>query len=218
MVDNEDEYLLISGIQHFAFCRRQWALIHIEQEWEENILTVEGMNLHKKTDNPFTREKRGNTIYVRALPIHSNELGITGICDMVEFIKDENGISLDKEDGLYQVKPIEYKRGKPKKHDADILQLAAQSICLEEMLGTNINEAMIYYHEIKRREKVLLTEDIKHRVREITKEMHHYYKNRHTPRVKTGKHCLNCSLRNICLPEILNKEKVSTYMNRMLVD
>src|SRR5690625_805490 len=112
MVDNEDEYLLISGIQHFAFCRRQWALINIEQEWEENILTVEGRNLHQKTDNPSSREKRGNTTYVRALPMQSKELGITGISDMDEWIKDENGISLDKEDGLYQVKPIEYKRGK----------------------------------------------------------------------------------------------------------
>lgn len=215
-VYNEEEYLLLSGIQHFAFCRRQWALIHIEQEWEENVLTVEGNDLHEKADNPFAREKRGGTIYVRALPVHSREIGISGVCDMVEFIQDQEGISLDREKGLYRVKPIEYKRGKPKKHDADILQLAAQSMCLEEMLGTTIHEAAIYYNEIRRREPVLITEEIKLQVGSMIKEMHHYYQKRYTPRVKTGKHCLRCSMRNICLPESLEKEKVSTYMNRML--
>lgn len=213
---DEENYLLLSGIQHFAFCRRQWALIHIEQEWEENVLTVEGNNLHEKTDNPFLREKRGDTIYVRALPIHSRELGIVGVCDMVEFIQDENGISLDREEGLFRVTPIEYKRGKPKTHDSDILQLTTQVMCLEEMLGTEIREAFLYYHEIKRRVPVVITDEMKQRVKAMTLEMHKYYEKRYTPRVKTGKHCLRCSLQNICLPELLNREKVSTYMNRML--
>lgn len=215
---DEDEYLLLSGIQHFIFCKRQWALIHIEQEWEENVLTVEGNNLHEKADNAFVREKRGDTIYVRALPIHSREIGISGICDMVEFIQDENGIPLNKENGRYRVMPIEYKRGKPKKHDADILQLVAQVMCLEEMLGTTINEAALYYNEIRRREKLKITNEMRQKVQEITKEMHHYYDRRYTPRVKTGKHCKHCSLRNICLPELLEREKVSTYMNRMLAE
>ncbi|WP_326569848.1 CRISPR-associated protein Cas4 [Bacillus niameyensis] len=209
---------MLSGIQHFAFCRRQWALIHIEQEWEENVLTIEGNYLHEKVDDPFLREKRGDTIYVRALPIHSGELGISGICDMVEFSLHEQGIPLAKEKGLYQPKPIEYKRGKPKTHDADIFQLTAQTICLEEMLGTKIEEAALYYHEVKRRETLTITEEMKQRVRVMTKEMHHYYKQRHTPRVKTGKHCQRCSLRNRCMPELLEREKVSTYMNRMLAE
>lgn len=213
---NEEEYLMLSGIQHFAFCRRQWALIHIEQEWEENVLTIEGNYLHEKVDNPHTREKRGDTLYVRALPVHSQYLGISGICDMVEFTRDEEGVPLNKEKGLYRVKPVEYKRGKPKSHDADIFQLIAQTICLEEMLGTHIVEAALYYDEIKRREPVLITEEMKIRVKDLTKEMHHYYERRHTPRVKTGKHCLQCSLRHRCLPELLEREKVSTYMNRML--
>lgn len=214
----EEEYLLLSGIQHFAFCKRQWALIHIEQEWEENVLTIEGNDLHEKADDPFVREKRGNTIYVRALPIHSREFGITGVCDMVEFIQGKNGIPLNKEEGLYRAKPVEYKRGKPKKHNADILQLVAQTLCLEEMLGTTIDEAALYYHEIKRRETVRITNKLKQNVQNMIKEMHLYYSRRHTPRVKTGKHCLRCSLRNICLPELLEREKVSAYMNRMLVD
>lgn len=214
----EDDYLLLSGIQHFVFCKRQWALIHIEQEWKENVLTVEGNNLHEKADDPFVREKRGETIYVRALPVHSRELGVSGVCDMVEFIQDNDGIPLNQEEGLYRVKPIEYKRGKPKKHDADILQLVAQVICLEEMLSTTIHEAALFYNQTKRRENLTITKDMKRRVVTMIQEMHHYYNRRHTPRVKTGKHCLRCSLRDICLPKLLEREKVSTYMNRMLTD
>lgn len=214
----EEDYLMVSGIQHFAFCRRQWALIHIEQEWEENVLTIEGEYLHEKVDDPFIREKRGDTIYVRALPIHSRTLGISGVCDMVEFTKDPNGIPLDKEEGLFKVKPIEYKRGKPKKHKADEWQLVAQTICLEEMLGFPIEEAAIYYNEIKRREPIVITEEMKMRVKQLTEEMHHYYARQYTPRVKTGKHCLQCSLRHKCLPELMEREKVSTYMKRMLAE
>src|SRR5690625_3199104 len=179
----EEEYLMLSGIQHFVFCKRQWALIHIEQEWEENVLTVEGNYLHEKTDDPFIREKRGSTIFVRALPVHSSILGINGVCDMVEFTQDNNGIPLDKETGFYQVKPIEYKRGKPKQHDADILQLVAQAICLEEMLGTIINEAALFYNETKRRQNINITNGIKEKVKSMIKEMHDYYKRQHTPRV-----------------------------------
>lgn len=215
-VYNEDDYLLLSGIQHFAFCKRQWALIHIEQEWKENFLTVEGNHMHEKADDSSIREKRGETIYVRALPVHSRELGISGTCDMVEFIKDNDGISLDQEDGHYRVKPIEYKRGKPKKHDADILQLVSQIICLEEMLATTIHEASLFYNQTKRRENITITEKMKQNVISMINEMHHYYSRRHTPRVKTGKHCQSCSLRDICLPRLLEREKVSTYMNRML--
>lgn len=215
-VYNEEDYLMISGIQHFVFCRRQWALIHIEQEWEENVLTVEGQAVHKKANNPFIREKRGEKLFVRALPVHSSELGINGVCDLVEFIRDDNGVPLNKEEGLYRVMPIEYKRGKPKTHDADILQLVAQVICLEEMLNTEINEAAIFYNEIKRRELIKVTDSLRRKVVEIIKEMHLYFQRNHTPKVKTGKHCRQCSLRHICLPILLEKEKVSTYMNRML--
>lgn len=214
----EDDYLLLSGLQHFVFCKRQWALIHIEQEWKENVLTVEGNNLHEKADDPFVREKRGETIYVRALPVHSREMGISGVCDMVEFIQDNDGIPLNQEEGLYRVKPIEYKRGEPKKHNADIQQLVAQVICLEEMLATTIHEAALFYNQTKRRENITITEDMKQQAVTMIQEMHHYYKRRHTPRVKTGKHCLRCSLRDICLPKLLEREKVSTYMNRMLTD
>src|SRR5690625_4996813 len=96
----EEDYLMLSGIQHFVFCRRQWALIHIEQEWDENILTIECHALHKKVDDPNIREKRGHTLYIRALPVHSPTLGISGICDMVEFTEDKNGAPIHGIEGL----------------------------------------------------------------------------------------------------------------------
>lgn len=212
----EEEYLMLSGIQHFVFCRRQWALIHIEQEWDENIFTIEGHSLHKKVHDASHREKRGKTLYIRGLPIHSLSLGIRGICDMVEFIEDNNGISIHGEEGLFIPKPIEYKRGKPKFHEADILQLTAQAICLEEMLCVSINEAAIFYFEVKRRQEIKITDELRNKVSDITKEMHHYFKRRYTPRVKTGKHCKSCSLRHICLPELLERESVSNYIDRLL--
>ena len=105
----EDEYLMLSGIQHFKFCRRQWALIHIEQEWGENVHTVIGELMHKIVHDPYLREKRKDTIIVRALPVSSKTLGISGECDVVEFHKCQDGISLFGHRGLYSVFPVEYK-------------------------------------------------------------------------------------------------------------
>lgn len=216
MAYDESDFLMISGIQHFLFCQRQWALIHIEQEWEENVLTIEGNHLHEKVDEPFIREKRHDVIYVRGLPVHSSELGITGICDVVEFHKDDHGVPLQNETGKYSPIPIEYKRGKPKKNQSDILQLVAQALCLERMLCCTIQSGYIFYHEIRRRVQIEITEQLRDQVKQTIKQMHTYYQRRYTPKVKTGTHCKSCSLRHICLPELLTKESVESYMKRML--
>ncbi|MDY0406810.1 CRISPR-associated protein Cas4 [Virgibacillus sp. 179-BFC.A HS] len=211
-------YLMLSGIQHFQFCKRQWALIHIEQQWEENVRTVEGQHLHRKADKPFEREKRRNKLVVRAMPVKSDELKITGVCDVVEFIKNRDGIPLQGEDGRYIPIPIEYKRGKPKKDDADTLQLAAQAICLEEMLLCKVDIGYIFYNEIKHRVEVSLTTQLKDRVKTIVSEMQHYYKQRHTPKVKTGTFCKNCSLQNVCLPRLMTKQTVGRYIEGKLFE
>lgn len=216
MVNNEEEYLMLSGIQHFEFCKRQWALIHIEQHWEENVRTVEGKHVHKRADQPFVREKRKNKLIVRGMPVHSRKLGISGICDVVEFVKDSNGIEIYGEDGKYTPVPIEYKRGKTKNHDSDILQLTAQAMCLEEMLVCSVNYGYMYYDEVRKRVEVTFTETLKNRVTEVVSEMYHYYKKKHTPKVKTGKHCENCSLNKICLPKLMNKRSVKSYIEGML--
>lgn len=211
-----DDYLMISGIQHYEFCARQWALIHIEQQWEENVKTVQGNELHKKADQPFIKEKRKGTIISRAMPVHSHELRITGICDVVEFVEHEEGIQLSKYPGKYRVYPVEYKRGSPKKHDADILQLVAQAICLEEMLVCEINEAFMFYHEIKRRVKIEITPELRESVKIKISRMQELYQRKHTPKVKTGNWCKNCSLQNICLPKLMNTESAKRYIEKRL--
>jgi len=210
--NDEDDFLMLSGIQHFQFCKRQWALIHVEQQWEENVRTVEGQYLHRRADQPFTREKRGEKLIVRAMPVKSNQMKVTGICDVVEFIKDDNGIEIHGSDGKFKPYPVEYKRGKPKKDDADLLQLTAQALCLEEMLLCEIDTGYMYYHEIKHRVEVLLTSDIKEKVRSIFLEMQDYYGRKYTPKVKTGSFCKSCSLHSVCMPELMNKRSVKSYI------
>ncbi|MFT8710177.1 MAG: CRISPR-associated protein Cas4 [Sporolactobacillus sp.] len=212
MADNEDDYLMLSGIQHFQFCRRQWALIHIEQQWNENVRTVEGQYLHRKADEPFIREKRGDKLIVRAMPVKSRELQISGICDVVEFVKSDDGVLINGLDGTYLAFPIEYKRGKPKVDDADIVQLAAQAICLEEMLLCHVSTGFIFYNEIKHRMTVELTDACKAKVRAMVAEMQTYYKRRYTPKVKTGKFCKNCSLQDICLPKLMHQRSARSYI------
>lgn len=212
----EEDFLLLSGIQHFAFCRRQWALIHIEQQWEENVKTFEGRTMHENAHNPFFKQKRGDVLTVRAMKIHSRELGVSGECDVVEFHMDEQGISLSGRDGRYRVVPVEYKRGAPKEHDADELQLTAQAMCLEEMLQTRIEKGFLYYGETKRRKEILFSEELREKVRCSFEEMHQYYARNYTPRVKTGSWCRQCSLQNICMPELCGNIAVKSYIEAVL--
>ncbi|RYL95922.1 CRISPR-associated protein Cas4 [Sporolactobacillus sp. THM7-4] len=209
---------MLSGIQHFQFCRRQWALIHIEQQWEENVRTIEGQYLHRNADKPFTREKRGDKLIVRAMPVKSRRLRITGICDVIEFVRDKDGVEINGAEGKYKAYPVEYKHGKPKLDDSDILQLTAQAMCLEEMLLCEINTGYVFYNELKRRIKVDLTNSYKEKVKQMVSEMHDYYKHQHTPKVKTGPFCKNCSLQNVCLPKLMSKQSVRNYIDRKIFE
>lgn len=212
----EEDFLMLSGIQHFAFCRRQWALIHVEQQWAENVRTVEGELMHKRAHDPNLREKTKDVLVVHALPICSRKLGISGECDVVEFHKSEDGIKLQGHRGFYQVYPIEYKRGKPKNTNIDILQLTAQVMCLEEMFSAEISEGALFYGEIRRRERILITEELRAQVRDMVEEMHHLYSCGHTPKVKWSKSCNACSLQEICVPKLGKYTSVDKYMEEML--
>lgn len=150
------------------------------------------------------------------MPIQSHQLKLNGICDVVEFIKSPDGIELAGIDGRYLAYPVEYKRGKPKKGDEDIIQLVAQAICLEEMLLCEVDKGFLYYNEIKHRVEVPITETLRNKVIEMAKEMHHYYDNRQTPKVKTGQHCKSCSLQHICLPKLMKKRSVRSYIEGKL--
>ena len=149
----EEDFLQLSGIQHFAFCRRQWALAYIELQWQENVRTVEGKIFHENAHDVSMKEKRGDLLIVRAMPIHSWEMGVSGECDVVEFHKVKDGIQLAGKEGLYKAVPVEYKRGRPKTDDSDILQVAAQAMCLEEMLCCDISYGYIFYRETRHRMK-----------------------------------------------------------------
>lgn len=212
----EDKYLMISGIQHFKFCRRQWALIHVEQQWAENVHTVTGELMHKKAHDPYLTEKRKDTIITRALPVSSRTLGVSGECDIVEFHRVEDGIRLHGHRGLYHVYPVEYKKGKPKETEEDHLQLAAQAMCLEEMFSTDIPEGAIFYGETRRREIVPISAEMRKEVIDIFEEMHQYYERGYTPKVKYKKACSACSLKEICLPELGRNVSVKTYIEQEL--
>lgn len=212
----EDDYLMISGIQHFKFCKRQWALIHIEQQWAENEHTVVGELMHKKAHDPYLTEKRKDVIIARALPVASKEMGVTGECDIVEFHSCEDGIRLHGHRGTFSVYPIEYKKGKPKDSEEDRLQLAAQAMCLEEMFSTQIPEGALFYGETKRREIVEMTVELRDEVKAMFREMHQYYDRRYTPKVKTNKGCISCSLKEICIPRLEKIGSVKNYMEQVI--
>lgn len=214
----EDDFLMLSGIQHFAFCRRQWALIHIEQQWAENLRTIEGEYLHERVHDQSIKEKRKELSVIRGMPIQSYLMGISGACDVVEFRESKTGVSLSGYQGIYEIIPIEYKRGKPKTDDIDIVQLTAQAMCLEEMLVTTITKGYLFYGEIRRRQEVLFTEESRNRVRSITEEMHQLYKAHHTPKVKVIAKCKSCSIKDLCLPALNKKKSVKDYIIKRIVE
>ena len=214
----EEDFLLLSGIQHFAFCRRQWALIHIEQQWQENEYTVAGELLHKNAHDPYFNEKRKDVIVSRSMPVFSRTMGVSGECDIVEFRKSDDGISIHGHRGLYDVYPIEYKKGSPKDTEIDILQLTAQAMCLEEMLSTHIQEGAVFYGETRRRQIVVFSEELEEQVSSSFAEMHEMYDRRYTPKVRWSKSCNACSLKDICLPKLGKTPSVKGYIHKTITE
>jgi len=213
----EEDFLLLSGIQHFVFCKRQWALIHIEQQWQENLRTIEGEILHERTHDNSIKEKRGDLIVSRGMGIFSRSLGITGTCDVVELHRASDGVNIFGRDGTYKPVPVEYKRGKPKDDESDVLQLCAQAMCLEEMLLCVIPEAYLFYGETKRRLKILLDDELRERIKTVFKEMHELYDRRYTPKVKISKSCKACSLSELCMPRLCKNPSAIDYMKKRIL-
>lgn len=213
MIYEEDAFLQISGLQHFRFCRRQWALIYIESQWSENYFTVDGTLMHENAHDAEKRESRGELLILRGLPVFSSTLGVTGQCDVVEFRRDPSGVPLRGREGLWRPFPVEYKRGKPKPHSADALQLCAQAMCLEEMLCCAIPQGALYYGEPHRRTAVDFSEELREEVRSCLSEMHRLYDRGYTPKVKPGKMCRACSLKDLCLPSLVRRRSVAEYLS-----
>lgn len=215
----DDDLLALSGIQHFFFCKRQWALIHIERQWEENQRTVEGHYIHERADDPFLCESRGDVIVSRAYPLVSYKLGLYGIADVIEYIRSPTGVSLPGRAGLWQVCPVEYKRGKPKIDERDEVQLCAQVMCLEEMLKTKIIKADFFYHEIRRRIHLSISPELRELVQKMSEEMHQMFRDGLTPPAISDTNCKLCSLVEICIPKITRKNfSVGKYIKKHMND
>lgn len=213
---DQGDYLMMSGIQHFSFCRRQWALIHLEQQWSENLRTVEGRLLHERCHDDSLREKRGDLLIVRGMRVVSHRLRLSGSCDIVEFYADPNGITLQQESGLWRPVPVEYKHGAPKTNNADRLQLCAQAMALEEMLVCDIPQGVLFYAGPHRREQVELTSELRQEAQSIADEMNCYFSRGYTPKVKPGKHCNACSLKELCLPALYRRVDAADYIQNHL--
>ena len=215
----EEEYLPLSGIQRFCFCKRQWALVHIEQQWEENIYTIEGNILHERAHNQALSEKRGDVITVRGMAVSSSALGVSGQCDVVEFHASPDGVPLSGRKGTWLPVPVEYKRGRPKEHDADRLQLCCQAMCLEGMLCCPpIERGYLYYGEIAHREEIVLDEALREEVRQALMEMHALFKRQHTPKVKPTKSCNACAMKEVCLPKLQKHHSASAWVDARLAE
>lgn len=213
---NEDDYLLMSGIQHFAFCRRQWALIHIEQQWSENVRTASGRVEHSRCHDSSVTERRGNLLTVRGMRVISHALKLTGDCDVVEFRLDPEGVNINGLEGTWLPSPVEYKHGHNKGNDVDHVQLCAQAMAIEEMLVCSISQGAIFYEETRRREIVSFTEELRNKTMQMAEEMWQLYKKGYTPKVKTGTFCNACSLKDLCLPKLCGKLTVTAYIDNAL--
>lgn len=193
---------MISGLEHFAFCRRQWALIHVEQLWRENVLTLEGAYMHERVHDAGFTELRGSTLLSRAMPVRSEIMRVTGECDMVELHSDPAGVPIRGRDGLWRLYPVEYKRGRPNDRGAEQLQLCAQAMCLEEMFQTQIPEGAIYYITSHRRYPVSFTAELRSLVKETIERIEAFRRSFSIPPAEYGAKCKACSLREHCLPSV----------------
>ena len=212
MENNQEDFLMLSGLKHFAFCKRRWALVHIEQLWQENTLTLDGHYMHERVHDAGFTESRGSPLLSRAMPVRSQHLRITGECDMVELHRNADGIPIHGRDGLWTLYPVEYKRGKPKEGTEDALQLCGQAMCLEEMLCCEIPRGALYYGEPRRRTEVDFTPELRREVTALLSEMHDLYRRGYTPKVKPSKSCNACSLKELCLPKLMRNRSVSSYL------
>jgi CRISPR-associated exonuclease Cas4 len=204
LTHDESDLLALSGLQHVVFCERQFALIHVEQVWEENVLTIEGRHLHEQVDDGEA-ESRGDVRVVRGVPLRSLSLGLSGRADVVELHRDPNGVPLKGLKGYWRPYPVEYKRGRPKSHQADEVQVCAQGMCLEEMLNVDVPAGALFYGRPRRRTEVLFDIALRELVRAAAVRIHELVERRETPRAIREPKCDRCSLLETCQPEAIHK-------------
>lgn len=215
MSDIEVDYLPISAIQHYAFCPRQFALIYLEQQWNESYLTASGRVMHSRVHNKAIVQVRDSIISMRGLSLCSDRLGLYGVADVVEYYPCDKGVELTSFKGWYQPYPVEYKRGTSKANDCDRLQLCVQAMCLEEMHGVDVLEGALYYGSPRRREKVTFTPLLRNKAHNASKEMHTLLKHNLTPEPIYSTICKSCSMIGLCQPKSVMRV-VHTYWDDAL--
>lgn len=216
MIDKypEDNLLPISALQHFLFCPRRCALVHLEQMWQENVFTAEGQNLHQKTHTADTENRPGLRI-VRGLRIHSFRLGLIGQADVVEFYQAQTGVPLAGAEGLWQPFPVEYKRGIQKIRREYEIQLCAQAMCMEEMMQVEISQGALFYGKSRRRMEVPLTSELRCQTEEAARGLHDLIDSGITPSAQYEKKCDSCSLYSRCLPKTTGSlKKIDLYLQK----
>ncbi|GFN22778.1 CRISPR-associated protein Cas4 [Thermanaeromonas sp. C210] len=193
------EYIPVSALQHYVFCPRQCALIHLEQVWEENLFTLRGRRVHENVDIPDREVEEGVRIE-RAVPLWSDRLGLIGRADVVEFLPDGTPY------------PVEYKAGPRRARRADEVQLCAQGICLEEMTGRSVMRGALYHHGSRRRREVRFTPELRSQVEKVAKAVRQLLQEAALPPPVADGRCRDCSLVDICMPRVL--QNLPTWLER----
>lgn len=204
---SEDDLLPLSALQHLAFCERQWALIHLEQQWAESRLTAEGRQMHERAHEGPDETRDGIRI-CRGLRLRCLRLGLVGVADVVEFHPPSGGPA--------RPYPIEYKRGKPKPGRWDEVQLCAQALCLEEMLTVPVPEGAIFYGQPRRRMEVRFDSSLRAETERLALRLHELQNAAVTPPAVFAAHCKKCSLQDVCLPKKTANADASAYVQRTI--
>jgi CRISPR-associated exonuclease Cas4 len=202
----DDDYIALSALQHYAYCPRQCALIHIEQAWSENFWTAEGRLLHERVDNGES-EQRGNVRTERSVAVISHRLHIKGKLDLLEI----------KGKPPYEYFPVEYKRGKPKVEDWDRIQLCAQALCLEEMRSIRIEKAALWYWKERHREIVVIDDILRTQTEKIIEQAQAMIQSGFTPHAIFDKKCKACSLIDLCKPNALQQDRSAAYVSEIFI-
>ena len=211
----------LSALQHLLFCERQCALIHVEGIWVENVRTVEGRQLHDRVHDEKSSEQRGGVRIARSLALVSERLGLIGVADVVEFHaldgdEDSPGALLPGTEGRWRPFPVEYKRGRPKAHRADEVQVCAQALCLEEMFNCDVRQGALFYGTTRRRADVVFDEALRRITEEAARRVHQLVAEGVTPPARPTRACKRCSLADLCLPEMTDRRNATRYLRDML--
>jgi len=207
MTYTEDNLLPLSGLQHLLFCERQCALIHIEQAWAENLFTAEGRVMHERV-HEADRGSRGDIRVEYSMSLRSLRLGLIAKADVVEFHRNR-----EQPGDKWRPFPVEYKRGRPKKDNVDKVQLCAQALCLEEMLGVEVPSGALFYGKTRHRQDVDFDADLRSETEDTAKRFHALVEAGKTPKPVYGKKCDSCSMKHLCLPKTVAKSKpVDRYL------